>query len=192
VANISSSSDDINYLLSAWSDGDKGIENQLIELLYPDIHKIAHFQIKSNSSNSLQTTEIVNEAFIKLSAQRTVNWQNKNHFLAIAAKVIRRVVVDYYRAQYSQKRGGAEIHLTLEGADEFIEQAVSGQLNWLELDDLLNALHEIDSQAAQVTELKVFGGMTIPEMAKTMAVSEPTISRNWKFAKTWLLCHFNE
>jgi len=185
----SSSSNEIDCLLKEWSTGNKEVENQLIELLYPEIHRIAHFQIKSKSAQALQTTELVNEAFIKLKSQKTVDWQNKNHFLAIASKVIRRVIVDQYRAEYSQKRGGAEQHITLDSASSFMHNSEHNEFDWLELNGLINALNDVDPRAAQVVEYKVFGGMTIPEMAAAMSVSEPTISRNWKFAKTWLLCH---
>ena len=181
---------DIGDLLNQWSLGNDSVENQLIELLYPEIHRIAHFQIKSQSAQALQTTELVNEAFIKLKSQKTVDWQNKNHFLAIASKVIRRVVVDQYRSEYSQKRGGAEQHITLDSASSIMQGTECIQFDWLALNELIDSLKEVDFRAAEVVEYKVFGGMTIPEMAAVMSVSEPTISRNWKFAKTWLLCHF--
>ena len=180
----------IGALLNEWSLGNESVENQLIELLYPEIHRIAHFQVKSQSAHALQTTELVNEAFIKLKSQKSVDWQNKNHFLAIASKVIRRVVVDQYRSEYSQKRGGAEQHITLDSASSFMPNIEPSQFDWLELSDLIDALKDVDARAAEVVEYKVFGGMTIPEMAAAMSVSEPTVSRNWKFAKTWLLCHF--
>ncbi len=182
--------DEVDDLLQEWSNGNDSIENQLIELLYPHIHRIAHFQVKSDSASAMQTTEVVNEAFIKLSDQKTVSWQNKEHFLAIAAKVIRRVVINHYRAEYSQKRGGSESHMTLERIKDFIEQPNEDQMSWLELDQLLCELNELDSQAAQVVEYKIFGGLTIPEMAKIMSVSESTVSRNWQFARTWLLLQF--
>jgi len=177
----------IDEMLSRWSSGESEIEERLIELLYPHIHKIAHFQIKSKAAAALQTTEIVSEAFIRLSDQKTVDWKNKKHFLAIAAKVIRRVIVDHYRTEISQRRGGQEQHLTLERMQDFIEDPANVQFDWLELNELLDKLNEIDTDAAQVVEYKVFGGLTIPEMAETMAVSKSTISRNWQFAKSWLL-----
>lgn len=180
----------IDGLLQAWCDGDALVENQLIELLYPHIHRIAHFQIKSSSASALQTTELVNEAFIRISDQKSVSWQNKEHFLAIAARVIRRVIVDHYRAELSQKRGGLEQHVTLEKVQDLIENAQANELNWLELDALLLSLSDIDQEAAQVVEYKVFGGMTIPEMAHVLKVSESTISRNWQFARSWLLMQF--
>lgn len=183
-----SAAPDVSVLLNEWSIGNLQVEDKLIELLYPEIHKIAHFQIKSQSAHSLQTTELVNEAFIKLRSQQTVNWQNKNHFLAIAAKVIRRVVVDQFRSLNSQKRGGEVNHITLNTFSGLNIEDKGSHLNWLELDDLIKTLSAIDINAANVVEYKIFGGMTIPEMADALGVSEPTVSRHWKFAKTWLLC----
>ena len=185
-----SNSNDIDYLLSEWSNGDKAQESRLINLLYPHIHRIAHFQIKSNSASALQTTELVSEAFIRISDQKSVNWQNKDHFLAIASKVIRRVIVDHYRAELSQKRGGSEQHITLDKVKEFIENPGASELNWLELDEMLQQLNQLDPVAALVVEYKVFGGMTIAEMATVMQVSESTVSRNWQFARSWLLMQY--
>lgn len=182
---------EIDYLLQEWSSGDGKTENKLIDLLYPEIHKIAHFQIKSKSARALQTTELVSEAFIRLNAQKSVNWQNKNHFLAIASKVIRRVVVDFYRSDLSLKRGGAEKHITLSSVEEIISVDDNQHFDWLSLDELIKQLNGIDEDAAAVVEYKIFGGMTIPEIAATMSVSESTVSRNWKFARTWLLQQFN-
>jgi RNA polymerase sigma factor (TIGR02999 family) len=110
--------------------------------------------------------------------------------LAIAAKVIRRVIVDHYRSELSQKRGGLEQHVTLEKVSDLIENAQANELNWLELDAMLVELSEIDAEAARVVEYKVFGGMTIPEMAHVMQVSPSSVSRNWQFARSWLLMQF--
>ncbi len=186
--NLSNTPDsEVEQLLNQWSNGDQSVENKLIQALYPHIHKMAHFQLKADNASALQTTEIVSEAFIKLNDQKSVKWENKIHFLAITAKVIRAVIIDHYRAEYSQKRGGHEQHLTLERVKEFIEEPTTQDMNWLELDQLLSELNNIDPEAAQVVEYKIFGGMTISEMAETLGVSESTISRNWQFAKSWML-----
>jgi len=190
MSELNPDSQQIDGLLQAWSSGDQQVEGQLIEMLYPHIHRIAHFQIKSKSASALQTTELVNEAFIRISDQKSVEWQNKDHFLAIASRVIRRVIVDHYRAELSQKRGGLQPHVTLEKVQDLIENAQANELNWLELDAMLTELQGIDEEAARVVEYKVFGGMTIPEMAHVMGVSESTISRNWQFARSWLLMQF--
>lgn len=183
----SADANDINSMLRDWSNGNRKNEDQLIKILYPEIHRIAHFQMKLNSSRALQTTEIVSEAFLRLNSQQSINWKNKEHFLAIAAKVIRRVVVDYYRSEMSLKRGGNDNHVTLSGVAEMLSDAQNNEMDWLELNDLIEQLNLIDEEAAAVVELKIFGGMTLPEMAEVMAVSESTVSRNWKFARTWIL-----
>jgi RNA polymerase sigma factor (TIGR02999 family) len=188
--NNSSELEQIENLLTQWSIGTDGVEDELISLLYPYIHKIARKQFKSNNSNSLQTTEIVSEAFIKLSQQKSVDWKNKNHFLAVAAKVIRRVIIDNYRSDNSQKRGRDQQILTLERVQEIIEDPSAQPYSWLHLDKLLNEFKLIDPAAAEVVEYKIFGGLTIPEMSNVMAVSESTIIRNWKFARSWLLLKF--
>ena len=182
--------EEISHLLNQWAQGDEVVESRLIESLYPYIHKLAHFQLKSKSASAMQTTEVVHEAFIKLNNHKALDWKNKNQFLAIAARVIRSVIVDEYRAENSRKRGGEHQHLTLDRIQEIIEEPDQNNINWLELDDLITQLSNIDTDAASVVEYKIFGGMTIPEMASVMSVSESTISRNWQFAKTWILMQF--
>jgi len=182
----------IDKLLGEWSSGNKAVENKLMELLYPYIHKIAHFQIKSNHANALQTTEVVNEAFIKLQQQKSFNWKNKAHFLAITSKVIRRVLIDHYREETCQKRGGQEQAMTLDRFENIIEEPLSFGAEWLNIHCLLNQLHLFDPNAALVVEYKVFGGLTIPEMAQAMSVSESTILRNWNFAKSWVIRQYNK
>lgn len=177
----------LDKLLKEWSLGDKNAENKLITLLYPHIHKIARMQFKSKHANSLQTTEIVSEAFIKLNQQKSFEFKNKSHFLAITAKIIRRVVVDHYRSINSQKRGGHEQIMTLERFENILEEPMNFDADWLVLNDLLNNLHLFDSEAATVLEYKVFGGLSYPEMAIALSVSESTVLRNWNFAKSWII-----
>ncbi len=177
----------VEDLLEAWSCGDKIAENKLMELLYPDIHKIAHFQLKSNHASSLQTTEIVSEAFLKLDQQKSVKWKNQSHFLAITAKVIRRVLIDHFRSTSSDKRGGNEADMTIERFENFIEDSSQFGIDWLSINHLLKQLHTIDPDAATVLEYKVFGGLTHIEMAEVMSVSESTILRNWNFARSWII-----
>ncbi len=179
--------DPINNLLIEWANGNLQVENQLIEALYPYIHQIAQKQFKSAKGSALQTTEIVNEAFINIRKQKSRNWKNKQHFFAVAAKVIRNVVVNHYRAEAMQKRGGLYAHVSLERLSELIEDPKGSGFDWLSIDRLLTELASIDAASAQVVEYKLFGGLTIPEMAKVLSVSESTVSRNWKFARLWLL-----
>ncbi|WP_395374154.1 ECF-type sigma factor [Marinicella sp. W31] len=179
--------DQLEQLLIQWSSGNTDVENDLIELLYPEIKKIARHHFRPSKNKLLQTTEIVNEAFIRIKKQQSVNWNSKSHFLAIASKVIRRVVVDIYRHEISQKRGGRDEHLTLERMQNIIENATPDGLDWLDLNDLLGALSQIDPMAANVVEYKIFGGLTLTEIADVLSVSKSTVSRNWQFARSWLL-----
>lgn len=181
------SSEKLNELLVAWSNGRSAVEPQLIEAIYPHIHKIAHNQFKSKQASALQTTEIVNEAFMHMLEKNSTVWKNKQHFYAIAAKVIRNVVIDHHRSETRQKRGGVQANLTLERVADFIESPEDSTVDWLTLDQLINELASIDKAAAQVVEYKIFGGYTLPEMAEIMSVSESTVSRNWQFARLWLL-----
>ena len=177
----------LKQLLTQWSDGNTEIEEDLIRALYPEIKKIAKYHSKSSQNKMLQTTEIVNEAFIRIKQQQSVDWNSKEHFLAIAAKVIRRVVVDFYRAEISQKRGGHNEHLTLERMQDIIKNAAPSGMDWLDLDDLIQSLAKIDPRSSQVVEYKIFGGMTLAEIAHILSVSESTVTRNWQFARSWLL-----
>ncbi len=177
----------INQLLVEWSDGNIDVKNEVIQALYPELHSIAHKHFKSKSASTFQTTEIVNEAFIKLNNKNISGWQNKAQFLCFASKVIRSIVVDNYRSKQSQKRGGEQYHMSLERLDTMIESPKGSTHDWFELDQMLNLLAQRDKLAAQVVELKVFGGLTIPEMAKFLKVSESSVVRNWSFARSWLL-----
>ncbi len=177
----------IDQLLQEWSKGNLQVESQLIEALYPYIHQIAHKQFKSQKADSLQTTEIVNEAFIKMRKQKSLVFKSKQQFFVIATKVIRNVVVNHFRSESRLKRGGQEDYITLDRIAEILDSENSTVIDWLMIDRLLNDLEKIDAEAAQVVEYKIFGGSTIPEMAEMMSVSESTISRNWKFARLWLL-----
>lgn len=177
----------LQALLTQWSAGDHQVEDALIQALYPEIKKIARHHFRSAHSKLLQTTEIVNEAFIRIKQQQSVNWISKEHFLAIASKVIRRVVVDHYRAEVSQKRGGYSEHLTLERMQEIIHNATPEGLDWLDLEDLIKTLSTVDPASADVVEYKIFGGLTLAEIATVMSVSESKVSRNWQFARSWLL-----
>lgn len=174
-------------LLVAWKNGDQEAEQQLMAWLYPQIHRLAKQQVKSRGASALQTTEIVNEAFIKLHSADGLALQDRSHFFALTARVMRQVVVDHFRSESREKRGGAEQLLTIDRFAEVIESPESSQFDWLNVDRLLTHLEQIDAAAAQVVEYRVFADLTIPEVAEVMNTSESTVSRNWKFARLWLL-----
>ena len=180
-------SSEIDTLLSAWSNGDELARNKLVEKLYPHIHRIAHLHVKSQSASTLQTTEVVNEAYIRLSQQESVQWKNRNHFLAIASIVIRRVMFDHYRKKSGLKRGGNLNHITVDRIKDFIAEPAQESMGWIELNDLLDALAEIDKDAAFVVECKIIGGLTIAEISEVISKSAATTAKIWQFARSWLL-----
>jgi RNA polymerase sigma factor (TIGR02999 family) len=177
----------INEQIKQWCSGNRQIEDELITKLYPYIHQIARKQFKSKDVTALQTTEIINEAFINLRIQKSTDILNKQHFLALISKIIRNVSIDHYRSESRIKRGGTKRNLTLDRMADFLESPCEINDDILSLDELLTELESVDVFAAQVVECKIFGGLTIPEMSKVLAVSESTVSRNWKFARLWLL-----
>ncbi len=177
----------LDQLFKEWSEGSVVAGNKLIELFYPEIHKIAHLQLRSKSPGLLQTTAVVNEAYLSIQNNQNFGSMNKKYFLGIAAKVIRNVIVTHFRQENSKKRGGAKISLTIDRLEEVIKVASCDGSEWLNLHYLLSDMKNVDVEAAQVVEYKVFGGMTIPEIANLMTTSESTVSRNWKFARLWLL-----
>ncbi len=176
----------IECLLTRWSDGDQSCESELMELIYPHIHALAKREFKSVGSNQLQTTELVNEAFIQLS-QSKKNWKNQSHFLAITSKVIKQILIQKHRAEHAQKRGSGMRHLTVERLEHLIDNNPSSTPCWYELSSLLEELKQIDELAADVVLYKVFGGMTRTEIADVLKISESNVSRLWSFARLWLL-----
>ncbi|WP_395375685.1 ECF-type sigma factor [Marinicella sp. W31] len=180
-------SPEIDSLLSDWSGGDINARDKLVEMLYPHIHRIAHLHVKSQSATTLQTTEIVNEAYIRLSKQESVQWKNRNHFLAIASVVIRRVMFDHYRKKSGLKRGGHLNHITVDRIQDFIPEPAQESMGWIELNDLLDALAKIDKEAAFVVECKIIGGLTLAEISEVISKSAATTAKIWQFARSWLL-----
>ena len=181
------SSEELTSLLQRWSEGDDSIEEQLMQVLYPMLKNIARNQLSNDSSkNQLQTTELLNEAFIKLKQQQSVLWQNRSHFLAIAARVVRRLLVDYFRARHNQKRGGFEQHLTIDRYAHVIIGDKNVKIDWMDIHDLVEELQTIDHDSARIVELRFFGGLTVAETAEACHMPEHAVSKNWKFARSWL------
>lgn len=175
---------DITDLLVAWGDGDGEALEEIVPLVNAELRRLARNYMRGERpGHTLQTTALINEAYLKLIEQRRVRWQNRAHFLAIAAQQMRRILVDYARRRKYQKRGGGALQVTLgevEGmADERAPDLVA-------LDEALNALAEIDPRRARVVELKFFGGLTTEEAAAALGVSDTTVERDWTVAKAWL------
>lgn len=176
---------DITALLHSWSQGDHAARETLIQTIYPELKSIARSRRHKSNEPIMQTTEIVNEAYLKLLDQRT-SWTNRAHFLAIAATLMRRIVLDAARSRRQMKHGGDQIRVTL---DETIGGGDGVSLDWLAIDDSLNKLSQASSDAAQLVELRVFAGMTLEDAAEAMGIGRTTAVRKWRLARAWLADH---
>jgi RNA polymerase sigma factor (TIGR02999 family) len=181
---MTSSSPNLTELLRNWSDGDEQAQEQLFQVVYDELHRqAARYLRNEHPSLSLQTTDLIHEAYLRLINQQHVEWQNRLHFFAIAAKVMRRILVDHARARQAAKRGGSDIRLPL---DEAMAVLPVQDLDFVALDEALNKLAQIDGQQSQIVELRFFSGLSVEETAKVLDVSERTVKRDWNVAKAWL------
>ena len=181
---MTASDNEVTQLLVAWGHGDQTALGQLMPLVYSELHRLAHRHIKKERpGHTLQTSALLNEAFVRLVDQRDVHWQSRAHFFAIAAQMMRRILVDYARSRRYAKRGGDARQVSF---DE--ELIVSRQLSAdvVELHEALNKLAAIDERKSKVVELKFFGGLSIEETAEVLGVSPGTVMRDWTLAKAWL------
>ena len=176
---------DVTTLLLAWRQGDEAALDELIPLVYQELRRMAHrYLAGQRPGHTLQTTALVHETYLQLVDCRQVRWQDRTHFLAVSAKLMRRILVDYARSRNANKRGGAARPVTL---DESLDFAPQRSADLVALDDSLEALATIDPRKSKVVELKFFGGLETSEMAEVLGVSQQTILRDWKLAKLWLL-----
>ena len=174
----------VTQLLSDWSHGDDAALAELTPLVYEELRRIAHhFMAGQRPEHTLQTTALVNEAYLRLVNSRQVNWQNRAHFFAISAQLMRRILVDYARARGYQKRGGGVPKVTL---DEALMGPQEKGHDLVALDDALNALVGVDPRKSKVVELRFFGGLSVEETAEVLKVSPDTVLRDWRLAKAWL------
>ena len=174
----------ITQLLERWSGGDEKALDQLMPLVYAELHRLAGAYLRrERREQTLQPTELVNEAYLKLIDQRSARWQNRAQFYGVAAQLMRRILVDHARAHYATKRGGDRINVSLKNIGAFGGQP---DADLLALHDVLNRLAEIDPDQSRIVELRFFGGLTIEEAAEVMHVSHSTVEREWKIAKAWL------
>lgn len=176
---------EITQLLAAWSDGDKASLEQLMPLVEAELKRIAHnYMRRENPNHTLQTTALVNEAYLKLIDQRDVNWQNRAHFFALSASIMRRILLNHARDAAAQKRGGNDINMVDISDIQILTAEKSAEL--IALDDALNRLEKFDKTKSQVVELRYFGGLTIEETAEVMSIASSTVSLHWRLAKAWL------
>ena len=172
-------------LLRAWSQGDKSAFDQLIPLVYRELHALANRQMRQErGDHTLQTTALINEAYVRLIDVNQIEWQSRAHFLAIAARTMRRILVDFARRRDRQKRGGDVTQVTL---DEALDVGYDRGAHLVSVDDALTALGAFDARMSEVVELRFFGGLTVEETADVLQVSPATVMRDWKTAKAWLV-----
>lgn len=173
----------VTRLLLAWRAGDETALARLTPLVLKELQRIARGCMRGErAGDSLQATALVNEAYLKLVDAQHVNWQSRAHFLAMAARLMRRILVDLARARQSQKRGGRAIQVSLSDALSVPDKAE----DLLALDDALSALAEFDERRSRVVELRFFGGLSVNEIASVLQISPDTVMRDWKLARTWL------
>jgi RNA polymerase sigma-70 factor (ECF subfamily) len=175
---------EITRLLIAWSDGDHAALENLLPLIERELRRIArHYMRRENPGHTLQTTALVNEAYFRLVDQKSVRWQNRAHFFAIAAKIMRRILLNYARDRRREKRGGGAVQVSLSEVAAVGEQR-SDEL--IALDEAMQRLAAFDERKCRVVELRYFGGLSVEETAEVLGVSVATVDRDWKAAKAWL------
>lgn len=175
----------VTRLLLAWAGGEPAALERLIPIVHHELRRLARQHMRGErADHMLQTTALINEAYVRLVDIRRVRWQDRAHFFAIASRLMRRVLVDYARARACQKRGGAARTLPL---DESLDIGVDRSRDFVALDAALTALEAVDRRKSQVIEMRFFGGLTVEETAAVLAVSADTVMRDWRLAKAWLL-----
>lgn len=182
---------EVTDLLQAWHAGDDTAYGRVTALLYVELRsRAARYMRRQRPGDSLQATGLVHEAFVRMHEARQVDWHDRNHFLAVAARTMRRVLVDFARARASAKRGGRQLHVTL---DEDVAAPERGHaaLDLVALDGALEALGAIDPRKMRVVELRFFAGLSVEETAAVLAVSADTVARDWRMARSWLLNHLD-
>lgn len=184
------SSLDVTDLLGAWQNGEGEAFERLTEIVYDDLHEIASRQLNSERpDHTLQTTDLVHEAYLRLVDQRRSHWHSRLHFFAVAARVMRRVLVDHARGRQSLKRGG---HLRRISFSSELEIGVERPAPLLDVDEALTRLEDVDPRLSQVVELRFFAGFTNREIADLLGISLPTVGRRWRAARAWLYQHLRE
>lgn len=180
----SSSPNDVTQMLVDWSRGDKAALDKLIPIIYQELRSLArHYMSRERPGHTLQTTALVNEAYLRLISQRDVKWQNRAHFFGVAAQMMRRILVDHARNINSGKRGGGALKVSLEEVALLSEERAEEVLI---LHEALTSLEVLDPRKSRIVELRYFGGLTVEEVAEVLGTSPVTVMRDWRAAKAWL------
>ncbi|HEY9430007.1 MAG TPA: sigma-70 family RNA polymerase sigma factor [Blastocatellia bacterium] len=182
---MSASSQNITRLLLDWRNGDQTAFDRLMPLVYEELRRMAnHYMRNERRGHTLQTSALVNEAYLRLVDHENIEWQNRAHFFGVAAQAMRRILVDYARSRNYQKRGGGAQQVSL---DEAMTLAGDRAAELIALDDALRELAKMDERKSRVVELRYFGGLSQEETAEALGVSIPTVTRDWNTAKAWLM-----
>src|SRR6266542_5168330 len=184
------SSDDLTGLLIEWQQGDRAALDKLTSLVYDEIRRIAHRYVqREREGHTLQTTALVNEAYLRLAGKQQINWQNRAHFFAVTAQVMRHILIDYARRRHYVKHGGEAQRIAFDEAlatEEAVLMTKPRAAELLALDEALDELAKLDPRKSQVVELRYFGGLSRDETADVLDVSVMTVRRDWRAAKAWL------
>jgi RNA polymerase sigma-70 factor, ECF subfamily len=182
---MSNESQDLTRLLSDWHSGDREAGNQLIQAVYGRLHRLAsHYLRREPAGHELETTALVNELYVKLFSSEPVQWHDRGHFFAVAAKQLRRILVDYAREIRAEKRGGGFVKIPIA---EAIELAPCFRVDFLEISEALGRLEELDPRAAAGIELRFYAGLKETEIAELLGISIVTLHRDWRVARAWLI-----
>ena len=178
------SPEQVTQLLQAWSQGEESALEKLVPLVHEELHRLAHaYMGREHPGHVLQTTALVNEAYLRLTDSKPQRWQNRAHFFAISAKLMRQILVDFARSRHRQKRGAGIQPVSL---DEALVLTNEREPDLVALDDALNALAVVDQQKSQVVELRFFGGLSVEETAEVLKVSADKVMRDWSLSRSWL------
>jgi RNA polymerase sigma-70 factor, ECF subfamily len=180
----------ITQLLAAWSAGDRAALDALIPIVYDELRRQAsRYLRRERPGHTLQTTALINEAYLRLVDQKSMRWQNRAQFFGIAAQLMRRILVDHARARQRAKRGGSDVRVSLTDATSITKDP---DLDLVELDEALTRLAEIDPQQSKIVELRFFSGLNVEETAAALNISAATVKRDWSIAKAWLHREINQ
>jgi RNA polymerase sigma-70 factor, ECF subfamily len=181
---------DITAMLAAWKEGDSESLDRLVELVYPELRRMAHRQIgRRRAGDSLESAALANEAYLKLLRAGGIDCENRVHFLALCAQIMRRILVDHARQRASAKRAGQAVRVPI---DDLAMPATAGGVAVLALDEALEALERVDARKSRVVQLRYFGGLTIEEAAQALGISTETAKRDWRMARAWLLARLTD
>ena len=179
------SKEQVTQLLQAWNLGDDAALEGIVPLVYDELRRLAHsYMRRERPDHLLQTTALINEAYLRFNEVKGLEWKDRNQFVAISACLMRRILVEFARSRDTRKRGGGQRQLTFN--EELFSEGRSENYDLLALDQALTNLAEQDSRKAQVVELRFFGGLSVQETAESLEISQETVARDWRFAKAWL------